>query len=268
VQFWDAQRATIDLVGLTTKLERDGTHAPTLDWSTAAVELERVYIAHLGPVAKSTALQLLPESPQQFASESLMSELEFKLRFFTAEEFLATTQFSQLMTTLTSAEIETIRRILLKSFRDGIPPYDTASLVRDAIGMMPSHWEALQRYGANLDPGLSGARRDQLYRRYKSRLERYHAETIARTETIRAANTGQYRLWKEAQNLGLLPRGDRVSRKWIMTPDDRACAYCQSMKGQLTTIDEGWHLGTRLIVIPPLHPRCRCAQGLVFDAVL
>ena len=98
--------------------------------------------------------------------------------------------------------------------------------------------------------------------RYSKKTLRRRAITIARTETIRAANTGQHLLWKEAQNLGLLLN---MQRQWILTPDDLLCeSPCPQMAQQIVGIDQPFITPNGVeVMTPPAHPNCRCATGLV-----
>jgi SPP1 gp7 family putative phage head morphogenesis protein len=86
------------------------------------------------------------------------------------------------------------------------------------------------------------------------------AELIAKTETMFAANMGQRQAWDQAVDKGLLD--DSVRREWIVTGDKDLCDECESLDGARTDLDgeypdpggEG----------PPLHPRCRCTEGIVY----
>lgn len=86
------------------------------------------------------------------------------------------------------------------------------------------------------------------------------AETIARTESMRASNQGQLEAWKQATDEGLLT-GDE-EQEWIVTPDDRLCPVCEPLDG--TKAPLGGMFDTELGKVdgPPLHPNCRCTIGL------
>lgn len=75
---------------------------------------------------------------------------------------------------------------------------------------------------------------------------RRRAELIARTEIIRAhhlAMIQQYRNW------GLI--NVHVQAEWKTAGDDRVCSECESLEGQIFTLDE-------IESLIPLHPGCRC----------
>lgn len=86
------------------------------------------------------------------------------------------------------------------------------------------------------------------------------AETIARTETMRASNEGQSQLWDQAVEEGLLTGAEK--QVWITTPDDRLCPICEPMDGVTTTLDGTFDVDGDEIDGPPAHPNCRCTIGL------
>lgn len=76
---------------------------------------------------------------------------------------------------------------------------------------------------------------------------RGRAETIARTEIIRAHAEGQLDSFK---TLGVEEVG--VAVEWATANDDKVCPKCQSLEGVVLKIDEARGL-------LPRHPGCRCA---------
>lgn len=108
---------------------------------------------------------------------------------------------------------------------------------------------------------ISQQRIDQLVERYRTRLIRDRAETIARTETIRASNMGQQALWQQAVENGTLD-GETLMRVWIVTPDDRLCPWCSGLGGVTVGLNEAFESGIGSVLTPPLHPKCRCTVGL------
>lgn len=73
------------------------------------------------------------------------------------------------------------------------------------------------------------------------------AETIARTEIIRAHSEGQL---DALDKLGVQQVGVQV--EWSTAGDDRVCPRCQPLEGAVFTIKEAHGL-------IPRHPNCRCA---------
>ncbi len=91
-------------------------------------------------------------------------------------------------------------------------------------------------------------------------LDADRAETIARTESMRAVHEGQRQLWRQGVEEGLLDAD--VKRAWITTPDDRLCPICEPLDGETAALDEDYVDG---IAAPPAHPNCRCTEGLAFN---
>ncbi len=83
------------------------------------------------------------------------------------------------------------------------------------------------------------------------------AKAIARTESMRAVNAGRREAWEEAEENGSLPPGMR--RTWITAP--ACCDECETLEGATAPLDGQYPdpggYG------PPLHPNCRCSEGLV-----
>ncbi len=87
------------------------------------------------------------------------------------------------------------------------------------------------------------------------------AETIARTETMRASNEGQQQAWNQAVDAGVLTGAEQ--KVWIVTPDDRLCPICEGMEDVTIPMDEDFDVDGERVSTPPGHPRCRCTIGLV-----
>ncbi len=82
------------------------------------------------------------------------------------------------------------------------------------------------------------------------------ADLIARTETMQAASEGQRMGWDQATEAGLLTGDEK--RVWIAT--EGCCDECDALDGEEATLD-GNYPGDGEDG-PPLHPNCRCTEGL------
>ena len=82
------------------------------------------------------------------------------------------------------------------------------------------------------------------------------AELIALTESMAAANEGNREAWDQAVEEGLLP--EDAKKVWIAAED--ACDDCAELDGEEVGLDEDYpgDGGDG----PPLHPRCRCSEGI------
>lgn len=165
---------------------------------------------------------------------------------------------------------QVIREALIRGQTIGIPPRTQARVIEAAIGLTPSdaalvHRAAATAFQQMLDDGVpyakAQAKTERLVDKLAAKKLRYRAETIARTETIRAQNAGQQELWNQYQRQGLI---DRNARKvWIVTPDDRLCLrICKPLDGVSTLVTEDFDTAAGAVEYPPAHPRCRCAMGI------
>lgn len=88
------------------------------------------------------------------------------------------------------------------------------------------------------------------------------AETIARTEMMRASN--------QALDLSYSQNSDIVeATEWVVAPDDRMCPWCGRREGltddeidQADSGDDPFENSTEC----PLHPRCRCTKAPVLKS--
>jgi SPP1 gp7 family putative phage head morphogenesis protein len=227
--------------------------------------------------AKAAILQL-PKQIQVDLSFNLMNPESVK--FLEAYEFNLIQQVTQDM-------VAAIRQVIARAFQEGGHPYEQAREIRTMIGLTARQEQAVENYRTALESGnysqaLDRALRDGRYDRgllnaiaqnkplvqeridamvdrYSARYVKYRAETIARTESLRAANKGQRALWGQAKEQGLLPA--EVLRRWIAIGDDRTCPICDDLDGSEVGMDEEFDGG---ILEPPAHPDCRCSLGLSF----
>jgi SPP1 gp7 family putative phage head morphogenesis protein len=80
------------------------------------------------------------------------------------------------------------------------------------------------------------------------------AEIMVRTELIRAHH---YATINEYKNWGVL--GVNVMAEFKTAGDDRVCNVCNSLEGQIFTLDE-------ILPMIPVHPQCRCvALPLIYE---
>lgn len=161
---------------------------------------------------------------------------------------------AQLVTDIGNDARATIRTIIRLGFEEHMTVSEVAHLLRATIGLTERDALAVMRRQTTLmAAGTSVEKAQQAAERYATKLRNTRATTIARTETMRASNEGQLRLWRQAQANGLLSHG--VRKVWI-TAD--ACPRCAPLDGEEAPIDGDFSVG----VDPPLHPRCRCTVGL------
>jgi SPP1 gp7 family putative phage head morphogenesis protein len=219
--------------------------------------------------------------------ERISLELAFDLLNQRAVNFLRTYSFS-LIREISQDTALAIRNVVLGAFQQGGHPYAQAREIRDLIGLTESQARAVDTFRRALesreadqirqalerglrdkrfDPTLRSALEggsmsqeqiDRMVSRYYERALAYRAETIARTETIRASMAGEHEAWRQAAEQGLLDTA-RTRRIWITAHDERVCPVCQPLNGVQVRLGEPFTGG---IDAPPAHPRCRCSVGI------
>lgn len=168
-----------------------------------------------------------------------------------------------LVTETTAATRLAIRRIIQRTFAEGISSRDAAILIRDVIGLTERQAEAVANFRKKLvERQLNKTAVRRRTSRYADKLLRDRATTIARTESMRAANEGQRQLWKQAVSEGYL--SSNAQQQWITTPDERLCPVCGPLEGETVNLNASFSGG---FTAPPAHPRCRCTVALVPGSV-
>lgn len=209
-----------------------------------AVEDAMVAAAQAAAVPTAAALHWRFDLPDLVAREWVFRTVEENgwLRFGTDADWR-------------QAAEETLRR----AFVEGGHPYETARILRDGLGLNGQQLAALDRFEAGARAsGLSGESLARAVSRQEQRYLRQRAETIARTETLRAARQGQSETWNAAADEGILER-DRTFREWVASSD--ACEICQELHGETVPFDQAFSNGS---MEADAHVNCRCSAVLVF----
>lgn len=108
-------------------------------------------------------------------------------------------------------------------------------------------------------------RRAALYRdayTHRSRL-------IARTEVQFAQNFGRYNGWQQAIDDGLIDV-EKAGKQWKIGPElsrrgKRVCPTCRPLSGVIVRINEPFDTLHGPVMMPPMHPACRCTAVLIPD---
>lgn len=173
----------------------------------------------------------------------------------------------------------------------GLTTTQMSSLIFETVGITPNNAEAPIRFADELRKGelsaatnrrLSAADKQRIRsrikagtvdeafiqdmtKRYTASLRRYRANTIARTEALRASHEGQRVEWIQAREEGVLPPNAR--RIWIVTPDDRLSeehAQIPALNPDGRGLEESFVTPEGSFMQPPTRPNCRCGLGLIF----
>ncbi len=193
---------------------------------------------------------------------------------------------SDLIRGLTQQTADSIRQVLVGALSQGQSVDTTARLIRDIIGLTPQQAAAVQNFRSSLDKGsasaLNYALRDKRYDgsinnaidgnaltgdqidaqvgRYADRMLAYRAKTIARTESLNAANLGGEMAIRQAIELGQIDAAD-VTRYWLVSDDELVCPICTSIVDadpDGVGLDEPFQSIKGPIQRPTAHPNCRC----------
>jgi hypothetical protein len=140
----------------------------------------------------------------------------------------AATDFRQrLITEVDQDTADAIQATITSGLARGLSPLDTARDVKDIVGLTTRQAQAVLNYRQALETAprqtlsrtlrdrrydvavnraavsgepLSEAQLDRMVERYAERMLAYRAQTIARTETLRAANAGVEAAWLQAES--------------------------------------------------------------------
>jgi SPP1 gp7 family putative phage head morphogenesis protein len=169
---------------------------------------------------------------------------------------------AQLVQDLTLESRQAIQALVRQSLQGAADVSQLARQIQATIGLTTQYAAAVERYRSTLETqGLPPGRAEARSQAYADRLLRHRAQTIARTEVIRATSAGQQAVWSDAQQEGLLPHD--AQRVWIVTPDDRLCPICAAMEGQVVGVNEPFQSDdVGAVDYPPAHVACRCAVGI------
>ncbi len=170
----------------------------------------------------------------------------FNLLAYNASQYVRGYQLA-LIKDISQASINAIRQSLYTDIVAGRNPISTARNFRDAIGLTSRQERAVRNFNGMLRDGnrevLSRALRDKRFdstviralkdgvplsnkqinamtKRYRERYLKYRAETIARTESLRAVSMGQHLSMMQAIEGGNID-GGALKRIWVFAHDAR-----------------------------------------------
>lgn len=177
----------------------------------------------------------------------------------------ATYRSSLLIRSITAETRAAVQQVIARSIATGVPPRIAALQIRPLVGLTPRQMATVANYRSQLlEAGASQTAAAKAGGKYAKKLLADRANTIARTETIRASVDGQQDVWKSAKTEGLISAD--AEQQWIVADDERLCPICGALADQTAPIDGSFTMGSGSISGPPAHPRCRCALGLVYNS--
>lgn len=178
---------------------------------------------------------------------------------------VAARQAGEAVIEVSAATKRSIREIVRRGQLGQLTVDQQARRIRGLIGLTERQTASVLNFEAGLiERGITGTRLETMVaRKYRQVLAR-RASTIARTETIKAANLGQRNLWRQAADQGLINR-DTAQKRWIITPGDRTCPICIPMDGQLRPLEEPFvsPFNGASTQTPGIHVACLPGDALV-----
>ena len=174
----------------------------------------------------------------------------------------------QLADEMVEGGVEQVQRLIQESVEQRMPAQTLAKRIRSQIGLTSRDASAVRRFIRELqaDPTVSAARVEQRAARKAEAFLRRRADTIARTEMMRAHNMGQHGVWQQAVHQGIL--SPATKRQYLVIWDEILCPWCESMAGATADLNgTTWSIGGTVVRTgfsgPPAHPLCRCTVSLV-----
>lgn len=101
---------------------------------------------------------------------------------------------------------------------------------------------------------------DKMVAAYERKFLRFRAETIARTEALRAANAGEHQQWVQAVQRGVVEES-RIRRHWLTAGDERvrlSHRQIPHMNQGGVMLNQPFRTPGGLVLTPPAAPNCRC----------
>lgn len=195
----------------------------------------------------------------------------------------------------TQEQTQVAQTAIHRGLLDGRNPVAQAREFRENIGLTPKQEAIVSNYRrlltnqdrAALDRKLRDARFDstvdrsitsgvkltpdqidKMVGRYRERMVKLRAETIARTESMRALSTGQDAMYRQAVEEGTLGK-DEVELEWVTAKDERVRPSHMVMDGQRRKIGEPFVTGLGNLLYYPRDPfgvaedtiECRCERA-------
>lgn len=179
--------------------------------------------------AREVLAGIVAESARRMVTlESI--ELAFDLKNPAVERWIEQ-RAGELVTGITQDGVEAIRQVIHQGYVEGIGARAAGRLIREFVGLTPRDAGAVGRFVAEMrDQGLGERAVLRNGATYARRLRNLRAESIARTETMRATIAGQVAVWDQLLERGVLDRR-RTWLRWMTTEDDRLCEFCAPMDG-------------------------------------
>lgn len=288
------------------RLVKDSTELQSLEAMAELMEAGRVTEAlaiadDIGP-GLATTLDQVYLAAGLSSAEVLRSQVDTLFDFNMANQ-RAVTHLQQTRLRLVREFSQEQRRatqvFLQDAFERGLAPVEQARALKQSIGLTEDQAKIVQNYRRNLeqrskralrrelrdrrfdptvarairtDTPLSTAQIDRMVDRYGERWVAFRAQTIAETESLRAASAADEELWRQAINDGVVPEAALVNT-WRTTKRKNVRDSHRAMEGQVRAFGMPFLSGDgNALRYPgdPLAPggdtiRCKCVVERTLD---
>lgn len=234
--------------------------------------------AHEADIAEAVAVLLRdPESGRRRLTEAFERVTDGFAKAESPMAGIANRLSLDLVTGIGEAQKVTVERVMRHAVMEGMNPNDTAKLIADLVPLTERQAQAVINYrqalkhgvvalpalrdrrtDAMVERGVPAERVEPLVSAYAERLRLYRARTIARTESLRAANLSQHETIRQAVKAGRMPA---LSKKWLVAFDERTCDICNTIASWSAggiALDDEFPTPDGSVLVPPAHPNCRC----------
>jgi|TARA_Y100000310_G_scaffold160698_2_gene160498 hypothetical protein len=276
VRLLRATTSEYTLMGIARTLERGGSVEDALRYLTA----------HLGLFAQEITDEYIQSGRDAatYISQQTGVMVTFDQVNTRAVRYLQDNQF-RLIQQFTQQQVDATRQALVRGTTEGLNPRAQARAFRDSIGLTSYQEQVVHNFRTKLEAGqvpdnklrdrrfdrtiargnLTAAQIGKMTGRYRERMIAYRATTIARTEALRAVNSGTEDMFEQAMDSGTISRDD-VLRTWNTARDERVRSSHSSINGEVRGPGEAFVTEKGNMLMFPGDPnapaeetiQCRC----------
>lgn len=168
------------------------------------------------------------------------------------------------ITRVSNDQQKALSTIIKRTISSGETSSQLAKVIRPLVGLTKPQMAANYNYYNTMvetliKNGSTDAKARQTARKksleYAARQHRKRSADIARTELATAYNNSEYICIKEAQKKNLI---GTLKKKWCTAGNEGVCKHCKLLDAVEVDIDDYFQSDLGLVLVPPLHVRCRC----------